>query len=316
MNVLGIDAGGTQTVCLLADDSGTRARRSARPGRESAGGRRAGSREGPARRHRAGRWRRSSAARGDLPRHGRRRSAARRGDRSARSSSASATRAQVLVVNDALIALEAGVPGARRHRRDRRHRIDRLRPRRARPRGARRRLGLRARRRGQRLLARPAGAARRRACRRRPRRADRITERVLAHYGVARPQDLVREIYEGGCAADGDRRARARSSAPPRRTATPSASDLVASARRDSRCAAASVARRLGIEREPVRPRRAACCAGSSRCAASLTADLSRRCLTRRRPAARRRAGARRRPAGAGRCARQRCALPAYVDAV
>ena len=75
-------------------------------------------------------------------------------------------KAKMLVVNDALIALEAGAPeqpgvvviagtGSIAYGRN-----DRA------PGGARRRLGLHARRRGQRLLDRPRGAARRCCARR------------------------------------------------------------------------------------------------------------------------------------------------------
>ena len=66
-----------------------------------------------------------------------------------------------------------------------------------RPRGARRRLGLRARRRGQRLLDRPAGARGRRARARRRGPDTSLTARVLEHFGVgraagSRARDLLR----------------------------------------------------------------------------------------------------------------------------
>ena len=69
-------------------------------------------------------------------------------------------KARVLVVNDALVALEAGAPGAAGRGRHLRHRIDLVRPKRQGTGRALGRLGLRARRRGQRLLDRPRRAAR------------------------------------------------------------------------------------------------------------------------------------------------------------
>ena len=75
-------------------------------------------------------------------------------------------KARILVVNDALIALQAGVGDAAGHRHRVGNGIDCLRAQRPGRSGARRRLGLRARRRRQRLLDRPARAARGRpACR-------------------------------------------------------------------------------------------------------------------------------------------------------
>ena len=78
LHVLGIDAGGTKTVCQLADDHGRGPRRSARRRRQPAGGRRARGREGPPRRDGGGDRRPRDHAGGDLPRHRRRRSAGRR----------------------------------------------------------------------------------------------------------------------------------------------------------------------------------------------------------------------------------------------
>ena len=67
---------------------------------------------------------------------------------------------RILIVNDALIALEAGRAGAAGRRDHLGHRLDRVRAECRRRGGAIGRLGLCARRRGQRLLDRPGGAAR------------------------------------------------------------------------------------------------------------------------------------------------------------
>ena len=69
-------------------------------------------------------------------------------------------KAKVIVVNDALVALEAGAPAAAGCRHHLRHRVDLVRTQRARGGGTVRRLGIRARRRGERLLDRPQRAAR------------------------------------------------------------------------------------------------------------------------------------------------------------
>ena len=111
MHVIGIDAGGTKTVCQLADEQGQIVSPRARRRRQPPGRRRAAGREGPPRGH-GGRDRRAG------------RSCRRR---SASASPASIVRttlprcrgimkrigykARVLVVNDALVALEAGAPG-------------------------------------------------------------------------------------------------------------------------------------------------------------------------------------------------------------
>ena len=77
IHVSGLDAGGTKTVCLLADEQGTVIARARARRRESAGGRRARGREGAARRDGRGDRRSRDRAGGDLPRHRRRRSAGR-----------------------------------------------------------------------------------------------------------------------------------------------------------------------------------------------------------------------------------------------
>ena len=88
-------------------------------------------------------------------------------------------KAKILVVNDALVALEAGAPAQPGVVVIAGHRIDRLRPQRQQPGGARRRLGLHARRRGQRLLDRPGRAARRAARSGSPRPATLLTGLLL-----------------------------------------------------------------------------------------------------------------------------------------
>ena len=108
-----------------------------------------------------------------MPRNGRRRSGARSGHRP-RVLSRIGHFGQTLVVSDSLIALEAGAPdspgvvvatgtGSIAYGRDA-----------AGPRGTRGRMGIRARRRRQRVLARQGGAARRAPRRRRPRSGDRV----------------------------------------------------------------------------------------------------------------------------------------------
>jgi len=196
MNVLGIDAGGTRTVCVLADADGRAISEIRGPGAnlQSAGELEVekvlhdviasaidgGPAPGAICLGMAGvdRARDAEIIRGILRRIGH--------------------RAQVIVVNDALIALEAGVPGmpgtvviagtgSIAYGRD------------GEGRGARAggwgyvlgdegsgywlgRLALRA------VLRAADGRG----------EPTQLTDRVLAHYGVARPRDLVREIYEGG----------------------------------------------------------------------------------------------------------------------
>ena len=127
--------------------------------RQPAGGGRAGGREGPARRHGGGDRRPRHRPGRDLPRHRRRRSAGRFGDR-ARDHEAhrlQGARARRQRRAGRARGRRARAAGRRHHLR---HRIDRLRPQRRGRSGASGRLGLRARRRGQRLLDRPRGAAR------------------------------------------------------------------------------------------------------------------------------------------------------------
>ena len=221
-------------------------------------------------------------------------------------------RARVLVVNDALIALEAGAPGAPgiviiagtgsiAYGRDAR-----------RPGRARRRLGLRARRRGQRLLARPAGAARRRARGRRPRAGDDAHARASSRtIDVSRPEDLVREIYYGG-ARPAAIAALARDVAGARpTTAMPVALHIIETGAAELAAAATSVASRLRLDGGPVDsvgrhvPRACRACSPASRSRGSPTTAAEA-------PSARpldRRAGARRGAsrARAGRGRRGRC---------
>lgn len=250
MSVLGIDAGGTRTVCVLAEesDSGTVLSECRGPGAnlQSAGELEVekvlheiitSATEGhPAPRAiclgMAGvdRARDAEIVRGILKRIGQ--------------------RAVVVVVNDALIALEAGVPG--------------------RPgtvviagtgsiaygrngeRGARAggwgyvlgdegsgywlgRLALRA------VLRAADGRG----------EATQLTDRVLAHYGVTRPRDLVREIYEGGTRPSAIA-ALARDVGAAADDGDGIAGHLVAVAAQELAGAVCSVAKRLGTEKEPV----------------------------------------------------------------
>ena len=159
------------------------------PGAQPAVGRRARRRKGPASGHRRRRW--ASCPRVPRPSASEwRASIGRATPKIVRGILVRiGHRARVLVVNDALIALEAGLPDAPGIVHHRRHRVDRLRPQRRGAGGARRRLGLRAGRRGQRVLAGPAGAARRRARRRRTRArhgAHRAHPRALPRHPAAR----------------------------------------------------------------------------------------------------------------------------------
>ena len=81
IHVLGIDAGGTKTVCHLADEHGTLIAEARDRGRQPSGGRRAAGREGAARRDGRGDRGAGHRAGGDLPRDCRRRSARRLGGR-------------------------------------------------------------------------------------------------------------------------------------------------------------------------------------------------------------------------------------------
>ena len=195
--VLGIDAGGTKTVCQLADEHGTLVVGGARRRGEPAGLGRAARRKGAARRH-GGRDRRSRdrarrrsvsgspastgpmiprSSRGIMRRIGYKARIARRQRRARRARSGRAGRA-----------------GRGDHLR---HRIDRVRAQRAERRRARRRLGPRARRRGQRLLDRPRGAARG-AAGSRPPRPDDGADAVCCfeHFGVTEAQNLIHEVYQ------------------------------------------------------------------------------------------------------------------------
>ena len=137
IHVLGIDAGGTKTVCQLADEHGDGPRRSAPRRRQPPGGRRARGREGPPRRHGGGdrRPRRPSPAAICLGIAGVDRPDDARVVRAIMKRIG--YKARVLVVNDALVALEAGAPGQPGVVDHRRHRVDRLRPQRAKAAAAR-----------------------------------------------------------------------------------------------------------------------------------------------------------------------------------
>ena len=249
MSLLGIDAGGTRTVCVLADDHGQAITEIRGPGAnlQSAGELDVEKvlHDIIARAIEGGpppvaiclgmagvdRARDAEIIQGILQRIGQ--------------------RARTVVVNDALIALEAGVPG---------------RPgtvviagtgsiaygRNADGRGARAggwgyvlgdegsgywlgRLALRA------VLRAADGRG----------EQTQLTERVLAHYGVARPRDLVREIYEGGTRPSAIA-ALARDVGGAADEGDGIAGHLVSVAAQELAGAAYSVAKRLGIEREPI----------------------------------------------------------------
>ena len=273
MNVLGIDAGGTRTVCLLVDDSGRVLGDARGPGANLQS---AGELEvekvlhdiiGRALAHHlppkavclgmAGVDRPGEAAtiKQILQRIGH--------------------RAEILVVNDALIALEAGVPagagtvvvagtGSIAYGRD----AD----------------GRAARSGGWGYVLGDEGSGYwlgRLALRAVVRAADgrgaptAMADPILNHFGVARPQELVRHIYVAGArpsaiaalagivgaaAAAGDA----------------TANELIGLGGRELAMAAASVARRLGIEREPVLLA-GGTLRGLDLLRASLTADLTRR---------------------------------------
>jgi N-acetylglucosamine kinase-like BadF-type ATPase len=81
--------------------------------------------------------------------------------------------------------------------------------------------------------------------------ATALTERLLAFYGVAKPRDLVREIYEGGTRPSAIA-ALAREVGAAADEGDGIAGHLVTVAAQELAAAAASVARRLSTEREPV----------------------------------------------------------------
>jgi N-acetylglucosamine kinase-like BadF-type ATPase len=78
-----------------------------------------------------------------------------------------------------------------------------------------------------------------------------LTPRVLRHYAVERPRDLVRKIYEGGT-HPGAIAALAREVGAAADEGDPTALHLILLASQELVTAAASVAKRLGIENEPV----------------------------------------------------------------
>jgi N-acetylglucosamine kinase-like BadF-type ATPase len=251
MSVIGIDAGGTRTLCVLADDDGAILAEARGPGAnlQSAGelevekvlhdliAQATGSFTLPSPvaicLGMAGvdRPQDAEVVRGILRRIGQ--------------------RARVVVVNDALIALEAGVPGkpgtvviagtgSIAYGRD------------ADGRAARAggwgyvlgdegsgywlgRLALRA------VLRAADGRGEQTA----------LTERVLAHYGVERPRDLVRQIYEGGTRPSAIA-ALARDVGEAADAGDGIAGHLVTVAAQELAKAAASVAKRLATESEPV----------------------------------------------------------------
>jgi N-acetylglucosamine kinase-like BadF-type ATPase len=273
MNVLGIDAGGTRTVCLLVDDSGTVLGDARGPGAnlQSAGelevekvlhdviGRALGHHPQPRAicLGMAGVDRPGEAAtiRQILERIGH--------------------RARVLVVNDALIALEAGVPGGAgtvvvagtgsiAYGRDA--------------------AGRAARSGGWGYVLGDEGSAYwlgSLALRAVVRAADgrgaptAMAEPILSHFGVTKPQDLVRHIYVAG-ARPSSIAALAKIVGAAAVAGDAAAGELISLGGRELAMAAASVASRLGIEREPV------LLAGSTLrglelLRTSLTADLGRR---------------------------------------
>ena len=208
MFVIGIDAGGTKTVCQLADERAHVLAEARGPGANlQANGELEVEKALHAVMADAIGGDRSDPAQRDLLRHGRRRSPGRRGGHprdphAHRPEGRSPRRQRRAHRARGRRARRSG----RRHRR--RHGVDCVRPRRGRPRRPRRRLGSRARRRGQRVLARPAGAPGRR-----PRlgwaRAGHVAHRARAQALRRRPRpgsrapDLLRRR-----AAVGDRGAR------------------------------------------------------------------------------------------------------------
>ena len=104
--------------------------------------------------------------------------------------------ARTLVVNDALVALEAGAPGAPGVVIISGTGSIAVRPERAGRSRARRRLGTRPRRRGERLLDWPRCAPRRAARSRSPWARTVLTPLLLQHFGVAEAQNLIHEVYQ------------------------------------------------------------------------------------------------------------------------
>jgi N-acetylglucosamine kinase-like BadF-type ATPase len=105
--------------------------------------------------------------------------------------------------------------------------------------------------------------------------ATAMAEPILNHFGVSKPQELVRHIYVAG-ARPSAIAALARIVGAAATAGDATAGELVALGGRELALAASSVAKRLGIEREPV------LLAGSTLrglelLRASLTADLSQR---------------------------------------
>jgi N-acetylglucosamine kinase len=273
MTVLGIDAGGTRTVCLLVDDSGNVLGDARGPGAnlQSAGelevekvlhdviGRALGHHPQPKAicLGMAGVDRPGEAAtiRQILERIGH--------------------RAQVLVVNDALIALEAGVPsaagtvvvagtGSIAYGRD--------------PSGRAARSG------GWGYVLGDEGSGYwlgRLALRAVVRAADgrgastAMAEPILSHFGVAKPQELVRHIYVAGSRPSAIA-ALSKIVGAAALAGDATASELISLGGRELAMAAASVARRLGIEREPVLLA-GGTLRGLESLRTSLTADLVRR---------------------------------------
>jgi N-acetylglucosamine kinase len=273
MNVLGIDAGGTRTVCLLVDESGAVLGDARGPGAnlQSAGelevekvlhdviGRALGHHPQPVAicLGMAGVDRPGEAAtiRQILERIGH--------------------RAQVYVVNDALIALEAGVPagagtvvvagtGSIAYGRDA--------------------MGRAARSGGWGYVLGDEGSGYwlgRLALRAVVRAADgrgaptAMAEPILGHFGVTKPQDLVRHIYVAG-ARPSAIAALANIVGAAALAGDATASELISLGGRELAMAAASVAKRLGIEREPVLLA-GGTLRGLELLRTSLTADLGRR---------------------------------------
>ena len=200
--VLGIDAGGSKTVGLLADESGRVARPGAGRGREPAHPRRARGREGPPRPARGARGAGRARARGARPRHRGRRPARRRSGPPRDPAPARFSRPRRRHQRRA-DRFRRRIARARRARARLRHGLDRLGAERARRDGARRGLGVAPRRRGIRVLDRRARGARGAPGGRRPRRPD------------AAPAGVDFALRDRAARADPARGLRRRVSAPP-----------------------------------------------------------------------------------------------------
>ena len=195
MHVLGIDVGGTKTVCLLGDDEGRVVASARGPGANLQA---VGELELEKVLHTV--MEETVAHQGAVP------SAICLGiagvDRPEDTTvvrsimSRIGYKARLLVVNDALIALRAGIgDGAGRGHR-RRDRFDCVRLRSPRLRRAGGRVGLCAWRRGQRLLDGTSGAARHRARGRRARGSRRASRRACWRISACqRPEELLHTIY-------------------------------------------------------------------------------------------------------------------------